>query len=268
MKVIFTLFFCSGIFLFGHSQTLDTMIDIGSYKLHFYIVKGMGAPILFESGNGADATTWKSILNNIHDATGATLITYDRAGLGSSGIDTNHINLPTEVKTLELALKKLGYTKQLFLVNHSFGSFYSILFAIRNRRKIKGAVFIDSALPCNYTKKRNKEGNEMVSTALWDRIKKEAAGLYYVLINYEKIYDLMEKKKFPPKIPATIIVAENQTFLKTEDYKTEWHQCVKSFGEQPNHTFVFAQNCGHTVWQDNPQLVINEIVTLYKQTNK
>lgn len=108
----------------------------------------------------------------------------------------------------------------------------------------------------------------MVSTALWDRIKKEAAGLYYVLINYEKIYDLMEKKKFPPKIPATIIVAENQTFLKTEDYKIEWHQCIKAFGEQPNHTFIFAQNSGHTVWQDNPQLVISEIVNLYKQTNK
>ncbi len=85
MKVIFTLCFCSGIFLFGHSQTLDTMIDIGSYKLHFYIVKGKGAPILFESGNGADATTWKSILNNIHDATGATLITYDRAALAPAG---------------------------------------------------------------------------------------------------------------------------------------------------------------------------------------
>lgn len=266
MRIIIPTLFILGLFHLGQAQIIDTLVDVGGYKLHFNIVEGKGIPILFEAGNGSDASDWKGLLKQIHDSTGATLITYDRAGLGLSGIDTNKIDLPSEVKTLEIALKKLGYSKKIFLVNHSFGSFYSILFAIQNKRKIKGSVFIEPALPCNYTKKRNKEGNETVTPELWDRIKKEAVGLYYVLRHYEEICDLMEEKKFPAKIPATVIGAENQGFLKTDTYKNEWRECIKAFGTLPNHTYVFAKNCGHTVWADNPQLVINEIVNLYRRT--
>jgi pimeloyl-ACP methyl ester carboxylesterase len=266
MKKIFTILFYLFIFNLGQAQIIDTLINVGSYKLHFNILKGEGTPILFESGNGSDASDWKDILKQLHDSTKTTLITYDRAGLGLSGIDTNKIDLQNEVKTLEIALKKLGYSKKIFLVSHSFGSFYSILFAIRNRQKIKGSVFIEPALPCNYTKKRNKEGNETVTPELWDRIKKEAVGLYYILKNYEEIYDLMEKKNFPSKIPATVIGAENQAFLKTEYYKTEWRRCIEDFGRLPNHTYVFAKKSGHTVWLENPQLVINEIIKMYRQT--
>lgn len=267
MKQLFTIFFSLSLLNLGQAQTIDTLVDVGGYKLHFSIVKGKGVPILFESGNGSNASDWKDLLKQLHDSTKATLITYDRAGLGSSGIDTTKIDLPNEVKTLEIALKKLGYSKKIFLVNHSFGSYYSILFAIRNEKRVKGTVFIDPALPCNYTKKRNKEGNETVTPDLWDRIKKEAIGLYFVLKNYEVICDLMETKNFPSKIPATVIASENQVFLKTDTYKNEWRECAKTFGTLPNHRYVFAKNCGHTVWADNPQLVVNEIVRLYRQTS-
>lgn len=267
MNRIFIILFSLGLLNFGQAQTIDTLVDVGGFKLHFNVVKGKGVPILFESGNGSDASDWKDLLKQLHDSTGATLITYDRAGLGLSGIDTTKIDLPNEVKHLEFALKKLGYSKKIFLVNHSFGSYYSILFAIRNEKKVKGTVFIEPALPCNYTKNRNKEGNETITPDLWDRIKKEAIGLYFVLKNYEIICDLMETKNFPSKIPATVIGAENQAFLKTDAYKNEWRQCVKTFGLLPSHTYVFAKNCGHTVWADNPQLVTNEIVRLYRQTS-
>jgi pimeloyl-ACP methyl ester carboxylesterase len=267
MKKLVIIIFSLSLLNVGQAQTMDTLVDVGGHKLHFSIVKGNGVPILFESGNGSDASDWKELLQQIHDSTGATLITYDRAGLGLSGIDTTKMDLPNEVKALETALKKLGYSKNMFLVNHSFGSYYSILFAIRNKRKVTGTVFIEPALPCNYTKKRNKEGNETITPDLWDRIKKEATGLYYVLKNYEAICDLMETKNFPSKIPATVIAAENQAFLKTDAYKNEWRECVKTFGSLPNHTYVFAKNCGHTVWTDNPQLVVHEIVRLYRQTS-
>jgi pimeloyl-ACP methyl ester carboxylesterase len=267
MKNSFLAFIILCLYNISHCQTIDTLIDVGKYKLHFNIIKGNGTPILFEAGNGSDASVWKNIAKEIHDTTGTTVISYDRAGLGKSGIDTTNINLITETIGLEKALKKLGYFKKLFLVNHSFGSYYNIIFTTRNKNKIEGAVFIDPALPCNYTKKRNNEGNNKITLELWERIKKEAVGLYYVLKNYEEICDLMETKKFPDKIPATVIAAENQVFLKTETDKKEWKDCVKNFGTLPNHTYVFANNCGHNVWQDNPQLVKNEIVKLFNNTN-
>ncbi len=40
-----------------------------------------------------------------------------------------------------------------------------------------------------------------------------------------------------------------------------------SFGSLPNHKYVLAKESGHKVWEDNPQLVINEIIKLYKEVN-
>ena len=79
----------------------------------------------FESGNGDDGSVWRPILDDIYKATNATLITYDRAGLGKSEIDTNKISFLNEIKDLELALKKLGDSKKIFIVCHSFGGYYA-----------------------------------------------------------------------------------------------------------------------------------------------
>jgi pimeloyl-ACP methyl ester carboxylesterase len=114
MKQIFTILFTIILFHFGQAQTIDTLINVGSHKLHFNIMKGKGIPILFESGNGDDGSAWKPILQKIYDETGATLITYDRAGLGQSDIDTTTISFKQEIKDLNKALKKLGYKKNYF----------------------------------------------------------------------------------------------------------------------------------------------------------
>ena len=72
----------------NQSQTKDTLVNVGTHKLHFNILKGNGIPILFESGGGNDATVWNSILPSIHKITSATIITYDSAGHGKSTIDS------------------------------------------------------------------------------------------------------------------------------------------------------------------------------------
>ena len=48
-------------------QPIDTLIDVGGYRLHFHIIKGNGMPILFEGGAGADVSTWDIILKPLAD---------------------------------------------------------------------------------------------------------------------------------------------------------------------------------------------------------
>lgn len=268
MKKIFTTLLCSGIFHLGQSQTNDTLIDVGEYKLHFNIVKGNSVPILFESGNGDDGAVWDDLLKSLHDSTGATLITYDRAGLGLSEIDTLRISIPNEVNSLETGLSKLGYSKNIFVVSHSFGSYYSTLFALKNQEKVRGIVFIDVLTPCYFTKQRAIETKNSISKDDWTIIKKEAIGLYYVLNNLDSIYDLTKDKQLPPNIPATIIGADIPPPIVKEKERDEWKACLKNFGELPDHNYVLAKNCGHKVWKDNPALVINEITKLYRQVTK
>ena len=59
------------------AQRLDTLVDVGGYKLHFNIFKGKGTPILFEAGSNAWSSDWDTILPAIYKVTGTTLITYD-----------------------------------------------------------------------------------------------------------------------------------------------------------------------------------------------
>lgn len=71
------------------SQTGDTTVVVGNHTLHFEIMKGSETPILFEAGAGDNVSVWSTILQPIAEITGATLITYDRAGFGESTIDTS-----------------------------------------------------------------------------------------------------------------------------------------------------------------------------------
>jgi pimeloyl-ACP methyl ester carboxylesterase len=95
------------------------MVDVGGYRLHFHVIKGSGLPILFEAGGGDDASTWDSILAATANVTGATLITYDRAGFGKSEAAPLEYNIVKEVEGLEIGLAKLGYADDIMLVGLS-----------------------------------------------------------------------------------------------------------------------------------------------------
>ena len=63
-KILF-LSLLIGFSLKGFSQTVDTLIDVGTHKLHFNIIKGKGIPIIFESGAGNEVTVWNELLNSL-----------------------------------------------------------------------------------------------------------------------------------------------------------------------------------------------------------
>jgi pimeloyl-ACP methyl ester carboxylesterase len=140
-----------GMFISGQSQRIDTLIDVGTYKLHFNVLQGKGVPILFEAGAGNDSSIWDTLLKPLHHSLGATLITYDRQGFGKSSIDTTNLNITIEVEGLETALRKLGFVDKYFLVAHSLGGNYAMAFCQRNIRKVIGGVFIDIVTPCFMT---------------------------------------------------------------------------------------------------------------------
>ena len=132
-----------------HAQNLDTLIDVGGYKIHFNVISGYGTPILFEAGWGDDGSIWNNILKPISEVTNAPLITYDRSGIGSSEIDTTELDIKKHgiekgMLALETGLKVLGYDKNIILVSHSFGFYYAKLYAVRHLYLVKHVVFIDA----------------------------------------------------------------------------------------------------------------------------
>jgi alpha/beta hydrolase fold len=262
MKTLFITLFSVAVCLNGQAQSIDTLLNVGTYRLHFHIIKGTGVPILFESGGGDDATAWNKLLKPLQQQTNATLITYDRAGIGKSEIDTTKIDIVNEVKGLEIGLKKLGYFANLVVVAHSLGGTYVTLLSERNNQVIKGVVFVDCNLPCFNDQATAKK----LKNSLNDKMayfKQHSIGTYYSILNYERSNALFREITFPATIPATVISADIAPFNGVDGAR--WKACQKSFGERSNHSYVLAKGSKHYIYQDDPELVVSEVVNLYRR---
>lgn len=244
------------------AQILDTIINTGTFKLHFRIAKGKGVPIVFEAGAGDDGSVWKSLIDPLHNSTGAPLITYDRVGFGKSPLDTIGLNINNEINSLGIALNKLGYSENYFLVGHSFGGAYTITFADKNQGKVKGGVMIDITAPNFMTEEFT---NALVNSfgSKLDEAKISNPGQYYQWINYKASITQLRASASSLIIPLTVICAEQSPL--TGDDNLAWRAGQKAFAAQrPNRKFVLAVNTTHYIFWDNPKLVIDQITTQYK----
>ena len=249
-------------------QERDTLVDVGGYRLHFHILPGHGVPILFDAGGGDDGTVWDSLLAPIADITGASLITYDRAGFGRSEIDSRTRNVDSHgilngVEGLEAGLRALGYGGHIVLVAHSYGGLYATLYASRNPTLVKAAVLVDASTACwfndaflsTFVNERKKEDTVKAQTA--------NPGMYYQSANLPQTVALMRSVIFPSTIPVIDLVSEYPPFSDSGDI-ARWKDCHKQFvAGQPNREGITAYGTTHYIFNDNPPLVIHAIAKAY-----
>lgn len=227
----------------AHAQSIDTLVNVGKYNLHFNIIPGKGTPILFEAGGGNDGTIWKNIAKPVAAATGTTVITYDRPGLGKSGIDSADISIENDIRGLEKGLISLGFGGNIMLVSHSLGGFYNALYTSRNPKKVKAIVFIDANMPCFFTPEQ------------FEKMKASQ--------HFKNMVQTVQKHPLPQQIPALDIVSEKTLFEGTAD-ADRWKACHRDFvGSLPNRRELIAYETGHYVFLQNSLLVIKAIVTMY-----
>ena len=263
MKAIITsFFFFLFIILNAHAQ-IDTLVDVGSYKLHFKILKGKGAPILFESGGALDAAQWDSISTVLHRKLNATIITYDRQGFGKSGLDTLKFNILNEVKGLEYALEQLGYAnKYKLLVCHSLGAFYSRLYAFRHPSLVKGIIMLDPRIPSYSDMEFAKSMSSKLNRSDFSR---DELSLFYVLTEMERNSDFIRTKTIPSNIPILDIMAEQGPFDTKKD-NDRFKSAQRIFiNKRTNGNLVVAKGSSHNIPQDKPNIVISEILKFYRK---
>lgn len=245
------------------AQVLDTLIDVGNYKLHFKIIKGNSNEILFESGGGITLAQWDSIIAPVHIRTGATIITYDRQGFGTSGLDTTSYTVLDEIKGLEAGLGKLGYgNKPILLVGHSLGAFYARVYASRNVANTKGIIMLDPRIPTFADMAFARSVYDSLDSVA---LKKESLALYYVLANMERNSDFVRRIPIKPGLPILNVMAENGPFDSIADNE-RFQSDQRSFVKQgSNRVLLHAKGSTHNIPLDQPQLVIDQIVSYFKK---
>jgi len=257
---------CAGVLLTCHqlkAQTIDTLVSVQSYKLHFLITKGRGIPIIFESGGALNADQWNYIAKKIHETLKVPIITYDRQGFGKSGLDTANYTLLNEIIGLETALKSLGYaSSDMVLVAHSLGAFYCRLYAARHPKQVKGIVMLDPRIP-SYADMAF--ARDVFNGLDRKKFKYEELSLYYVLAKMGSNSNYLRRIPLPANIPVLDMMAEVGPFTLKKDndrFKSDQIRFVKGHN---NRTLVVAKGSSHNIPQDKPELVITQIIQFYKR---
>ncbi|MCG7345859.1 alpha/beta hydrolase [Sporosarcina sp. ACRSL] len=117
------------------------MIDVGGYRLHF-TDDGQGTPtVVIIHGAGDCSYSWMHIRKELSKFT--RVITYDRAGMGSSDPGPEPIPEHT-VKELHSLLSATGASGPYVLVGHSLGGLIARLYASEYPNQVAGFVFLDS----------------------------------------------------------------------------------------------------------------------------
>ncbi|MCM3744606.1 alpha/beta hydrolase [Sporosarcina luteola] len=117
------------------------MIDVGDYHVHL-TDDGQGAPtVVIIHGAGDSSYSWMHISKEVSGFT--RVITYDRAGMGSS--DPGPAPMPEHtIKELHSMLDATGARGPYVLVGHSLGGLIARLYALKYPNQVAGLVFLDS----------------------------------------------------------------------------------------------------------------------------
>jgi pimeloyl-ACP methyl ester carboxylesterase len=107
---------------------------------------GIGRPtVVFEAGIGASSLNWRHIQQPLDGA--AAAFSYDRAGLGWSGVRCTARTPSVVAGELHELLERAGVQPPLVLVGHSYGGLVMRRFALLYPREVASVVLIDPMRP-------------------------------------------------------------------------------------------------------------------------
>jgi pimeloyl-ACP methyl ester carboxylesterase len=120
---------------------LDTLVDVGGYHLHMVVYRGTRPlTIVMESGGGAGLAAWSGVEAKLAERTGATVVAYDRAGFGESGMGPADLTPRQQVRQLHEALERLGTAPDRIVVGHSYGGLLALMHAHLYPERVRGLV--------------------------------------------------------------------------------------------------------------------------------
>jgi pimeloyl-ACP methyl ester carboxylesterase len=103
---------------------------------------GAGTPtVVFESGSGWAGDYWGPLLDELADS--ATVVSYDRAGLGASTAKPTSLRPTAVAGRLREALETSGFAPPYVLVGHSLGGLHVRAFAYQWPEEVLGLVLVD-----------------------------------------------------------------------------------------------------------------------------
>jgi pimeloyl-ACP methyl ester carboxylesterase len=257
------------------SASFDKLVNVGNGRRLHGSCSGMnfeGSPtVVLESGAGNDSSVWNRVLPEVAKFT--RICSYDRAGLGTSDPVPVLRTIVALTEDLHSLLVNAKVTGPYILVGHSLGGILVRLYASYYPAEVVGMILVDSAhedepdrglalIPPDTLKeilKQLKPGDFVVQTQ--ERLDNGSIRALMNALNWHSdipLIVLTQGRPYGPDMFAVPSIAPKAYQLHLALQRDLVRR--SSRGRQ-----VIAKKSGHSIHQDQPELVIDAIRQVVKE---
>lgn len=239
----------------------DTLVDVGGHRLHLEVHRGT-APltVVFEAGGGADLSSWGPVPDSLAARTDATVVAYDRAGLGSSELGPSDLTPADEVTDLRRALAAVGAPPRTIVVGHSYGGMLALLQAGLYPDAVAGLVLVDPMNP----RFVQATGDFVYSTApdLSDPRTDRERALKRMVDGFEGLVRDVTPIEPGLKVPMAILTA-GEPWWPRDDVNAAWRKShAEMAAAAPNRRVEVVPGTDHDIPNERPGAVVRTVLAV------
>ncbi|HET9332506.1 MAG TPA: alpha/beta hydrolase family protein [Gemmatimonadota bacterium] len=245
------------------SSPADTLIDVGGRSLEVMIRRGKEpVAIVFENGGGATFVDWEAVPDSIAARTGATVVTYNRAGLGRSDLGPETLTPVDEIRALIGALDSLGVPERRILVGQSYGGLLVVVHADLDPDRIAALVLVE-AMNSRFIR---ATGEFIYSTvpSYSDPADDSQRLIMRMTRTLEDLAARAHAVEPALRIPIVVITAGEPWWWK-EGIPEAWSRSHTDIAAAaPGRELIVAEGSRHHVAADRPDVVVDAILRAYR----
>ncbi len=265
------------------------LIDVNGRDMHINCIGNKSPTIILDSGAGGFSLEWENIQHSLSQY--VRVCAYDRAGYGWSDMGPLPRTTKRIAHELHTLLQNAGIHGPYIIVGHSFGGFTAQYFARYFDDEIAGLVLVDSSheeqvyrLPENgkdvvRRSLHQDRSNMMTKSVLHEHYPKDAALVAVHLMqrwsamltwreemaNYAlSARQLRDLHRGPIlEIPIVVLSRGKRVWPDTpygDAMEAAWKELQNELNYMSgNSTHIIAENSGHVIHLDEPELVVDAI---------
>ena len=261
------LFVASASLLQGSTSTptpvaVDTMVDVGGYRVHCRIHRGtVPVTILMETGGAATLSSYGGLDSVVARRTRATVVAYERAGFGDSELGPLSLDPIAQVRQSAIVVERLRAPSRRIVVGHSYGGLMTVVHADLYRDKVAGVVLVD---PMN-SRFVDATGDFVYSTVphITEPRNDRERAIARLVNTFDTLLNTARVAEPKMRAPMVVITSSRSMWNNREREDRAWrvsHEAIVAAA--PKRRLVVAENSGHQIALDRPDTIIDAIVSL------
>ncbi|MBO9695160.1 MAG: alpha/beta fold hydrolase [Sphingopyxis sp.] len=250
------------------AQTADRVVDVGDAQMHAVLRPGRSeVVILLEAGATLDAGSWSKVIAAIEGRTDATIIAYDRAGMGRSTPLATPYAIADEVMRLHRLLDQLAQKRKLVLVGHSYGGFLIQAYANLYPAEVAGMVYVDANTVEGIG---GIAGAQKLIESILASDAAGKAGFNDKRLAHAYVDTVHAMAALPPPcgIPIAVVTQGDEAGGTDPAALRQWRKGHAALAARWGAPLRYAPGSGHFIPEDRPDLVADAILWTVGEAGK